>query len=137
MAIALPAVLTLVLAGYLAVSGIAKLARPDRFARVLIQTYGVATRPASLAAKIVPIGELGTSLLVVLPLTRTLGLLAAVGLLIVVVAVATAAWANGRTGECGCFGVLHQERLGPWTIIRGGLILALATFLLVSHAGAT
>lgn len=49
MAIA-PAVLTLVLAGYLAVSGIAKLVHPVRFADVLVQTYRIAPRPASLLA---------------------------------------------------------------------------------------
>ncbi len=125
----MPIALALGLAAYLAVSGVAKLAAPDEFSRVLIQTYGIAALPATVLAKLLPAGELATGTLVAMPSTRPFGLLAAAALLATVASFAAIAWAGGRRGECGCFGILRHDRLGAWTVGRAFALLALAIFL--------
>jgi Methylamine utilisation protein MauE len=114
------------LALVLLVSGVGKLARPSRFAAALSGTYGVPSpiaRPLSIG---VPIYELATAVLLVPTETRIAGLLASAFFLSATLVLASAAYLAGRTGDCGCFGDVIEDRLGRSTLLRLSLLLALS-----------
>ena len=51
-------------------------------------------------------------------------------LMAVFIAAEAQAWARGLTLDCGCFGTLAKQQVGPWTIVRD-VALALPTLVLV------
>ncbi len=122
------------LAAVLTVSGLGKIARPVRFRSALTVTYGWPPRFTVIAARVVPLSELGGATLLMWPTARTLGLLLTSGLLVAMSTLTGAAWAAGRKGDCGCWGVV-QEQLGARTVARDVLLALVSVATLAIRLG--
>lgn len=122
------------LAVVMIVSGLGKIARPERLRSALTRTYGWPLRSAAIAARTVPLIELGCATLLIWPSARTLGLLLTSGLFVAMSTLTGAAWAAGREGDCGCWGVV-QEQLGPRTVARDALLALVSVAALAARLG--
>jgi len=134
---ALGLVAGLVLAGVFAAAGTAKLA--DRAGtRTAVAAFGVPERLAPLFSFVVPLAELTVAILLLPGPTRLAGgagSLALLGLFSVAIALSLA---RGRAPECHCFGQLHSAPASWKTLVRNGLLGALAvTVLAAGLAGET
>lgn len=118
--------LVLALAGVFLVSGIGKLISLERFRSVLRETYAMPSRLAAPASLLVPASELGVAVLLLVPGTTPVGLIAAAGLLVGISGIVGRAWAQGSVGECGCLGALRTEQLSGRTLFRVLLLLVIA-----------
>lgn len=127
----------LVLAGVFALAGTAKLA--DRAGtRTAVGAFGVPGRLAPLFAFVVPLAELTVAILLLPGPTRLMGgagALALLGLFSVAIALSLA---RGRAPDCHCFGQLHSAPASWKTLVRNGVLVALAaTVLAAGFAGET
>jgi uncharacterized membrane protein YphA (DoxX/SURF4 family) len=96
------AVAVILLAGVFAVAGFVKLRAPLAFRAVLQQLM-----PSSVArrvGRVVPIAELGTSLLLLSGVAPHLAAGVAMTLLVVFVVILAQMWRRGASMDCGCFG---------------------------------
>ena len=129
--------LGLAVAAILFISGVSKLRALSRFETALVGTYGVPANVARLVRVLVPVSELGVAFLLLLPGSRPAGAALAVPLLAAITLAAFVAWSLGRHGDCGCWGGLHAEELGPLTILRGGLLTGTAAVAWLAQAIST
>jgi uncharacterized membrane protein len=134
------ALVALVTAVILGLSGLAKFTSPRKFAEILTATYGLPTRSAQVSAVIVPITELGAAALLLSPVSRTLGLGLSALLIGTFLAAVAVALVRGGSGDCGCLGIPGQQTLGPRTLIRSAALLTFVVIGLGStalgHSGA-
>jgi len=100
------------------VAGTAKLADLERF-HAQIRQYDLL--PGALEAPFaytLPLLEVGIGLYLLIGLSvRAAGIVASL-LMVVFLAAQAQAWARGLSLDCGCFGALARERVGPTTIVR-------------------
>ena len=118
----------LVLASVFVVAGIAKLA-DRRGSRRAMTDFGV---PAALAASfglLLPLAELIVAAALVPTATAWWGAVGALTLLLLFVVGIGANLARGRKPECHCFGQLHSAPAGWSTLIRNGVLAAVAAFV--------
>lgn len=121
----------LVLAAVFAVAGAAKLR--DRHGTALtLEQFGVPARAAAPAAVTLPLAELAVAGLLVLDPTAVAGAAGALALLGAFSAAIAASLARGERPDCNCFGQLHSQPVGAWTLARNAT-LALPAFLIVSE----
>jgi peroxiredoxin len=121
----------LVLAGVFLVAGVAKLA--DRRGSVqAMRDFGVPERLAAPLGTALPIAEIAVAVLLIPTATARWGALGALALLLAFVAGIGVNLARGNTPDCHCFGQLHSEPAGWSTLIRNGILSAVAAFLLVA-----
>jgi len=114
-------------------SGLGKLVAVGAFRRALENTYGLSSHVSTAAGPAIIALELTCAVLLILPETRSLGLLAGGTLVSGFVLSAIGALVSGGSGDCGCLGVIRGEPLGVMTVVRGVVILAaLAGAALVS-----
>lgn len=123
---------SLVLAAVMTASGFGKIARFDRFRDALTRTYAWDPQLAEVLAPAVPLIELGCAVLLAWPTARPVGLMVTSGVLVAMSALTAAAWAGGKTGDCGCWGVV-QEQLGVTTVARD-MVLALVSIAALAVA---
>jgi peroxiredoxin/uncharacterized membrane protein YphA (DoxX/SURF4 family) len=109
----------LLLACVFALAGIAKLLDRDG-SRKAAAGFGVPDRLAGVVGILLPLAELATAVALLPAATAALALL-----LLFVVAIA-ANLARGRQPDCHCFGQIHSEPAGPATLIRNGVLAAVA-----------
>jgi peroxiredoxin/uncharacterized membrane protein YphA (DoxX/SURF4 family) len=110
------------------VAGVTKLADRVGSKQALVD-FGV---PASLAAPLgvlLPLAELGVAVALIPTSTAWWGAVGALVLLLVFVVGISANLARGRKPECHCFGQLHSEPAGWKTLVRNGLLAAVAGFV--------
>jgi methylamine dehydrogenase accessory protein MauD len=110
------------------VAGITKLADRTRSKQALID-FGV---PASLAAPLgvlLPLAELAVAAALIPASTAWWGAVGALVLLCLFVGGISANLARGRKPECNCFGQLHSEPAGWKTLVRNGVLAAVASFV--------
>ena len=124
---------------FFAASALGKLVALGAFRAALRETYSLPEGIAAVAAPGVVALEVVCAVLLLLPETRVVGLLAGSALTAAFVLSAASAVVAGGAGDCGCLGVLRRESLGPRTLVRGvGLLAAMAGAALVSaSAGPT
>jgi uncharacterized membrane protein YphA (DoxX/SURF4 family) len=67
-------------------------------------------------------------------LTRPAAVLSC-ALMAILIAVEAQAWARGLVLDCGCFGTLVQERVGPATVARDAALAVPSVLALVLPAG--
>jgi peroxiredoxin/uncharacterized membrane protein YphA (DoxX/SURF4 family) len=116
------------LAVVFAVAGLAKLA--DRAgSRQAMRDFGVPEVLASSFGVLLPLIELAVAATLLPTTTAWWGALGAFVLLLVFVAGITYNLARGRRPDCHCFGQLHSEPAGPATLVRNGLLAAVAGFV--------
>ncbi len=130
MDIALSAV-RLLLTVVFGIAAVAKLVDRASFRRAL-RDFGAPeglVRPLRYA---VPAAELAVAVALVLPVAAWWGAIAAAGMLLAFIAVIGWSLAHGRTPECNCFGRLSAGAIGRKTLVRNGILAALAGALVVA-----
>jgi methylamine dehydrogenase accessory protein MauD len=110
------------------VAGVTKLADRAGSKQALVD-FGV---PASLAAPLgvlLPLAELAVAAALIPTSTAWWGTVGALVLLLLFVVGISANLARGRKPECHCFGQLHSEPAGWKTLVRNGILAAVAGFV--------
>jgi peroxiredoxin len=116
------------------VAGVAKLLDREGTRDSLTQ-FGVSERLAAPAALALPVAELGTAALLLVTPTAVWGAIAAMALLLLFVLGIGRAMAQGMEPDCNCFGQLRSRPVGPWTLTRNGLLLAIAAWIGIAGPG--
>jgi len=124
----------ILLAGVFAVAGVAKLFDLKGSQRALWD-FGVPEKLALPGGVVLPFVELVTAALLVFEPTAQLGALLALLLLLGFMAGIANALRQGIAPDCNCFGQLHSAPAGPETLIRNGVLAALALVALVAGPG--
>lgn len=119
----------LLLAGVFAVAGVAKLADLPGSRRALAD-FGLGTALAKPLGLLLPIAELAVAVALLPSATAWWGGLGALGLLLLFIGGITANLARGRRPDCHCFGQLHSAPAGWPTLLRNGVLAALAALIL-------
>lgn len=121
----------LVLAAVFAVAGLAKLA--DRSgSRASLEDFGLDGRAAVPLAFVLPFVELAAALLLLPTSTARWGGLLALALLVLFSLALAARLRRGEAPDCHCFGQLRAAPIGPGTLVRNGVLGALAAFVLLA-----
>lgn len=121
----------LVLAAVFVVAGVAKLA--DRSgSRQAMRGFGVPERLAAPAGLALPIAEIAVAVLLLPLATAWWAGLGALVLLLAFVLGIGYNLARGRQPDCHCFGQLHSEPAGVATLIRNGVLAAVAAFVVTA-----
>jgi methylamine dehydrogenase accessory protein MauD len=110
------------------VAGVTKLADRTGSKQALVD-FGL---PASLAAPLgvlLPLAELAVAAALIPTSTAWWGAVGALLLLLLFVVGISANLARGRKPECHCFGQLHSEPAGWKTLVRNGVLAAVAGFV--------
>jgi thiol-disulfide isomerase/thioredoxin/uncharacterized membrane protein YphA (DoxX/SURF4 family) len=115
----------LLLALTFVVAGAAKLADRPGAAQAL-EDFGAPARLSSFLAIALPVLELALGLGLLSVRTAWPSAIGACALLLVFTGAIAIALARGRTPECHCFGQLHSAPAGPATLIRNGVLAAIA-----------
>lgn len=118
----------LLLAAVFAVAGVAKLSDREG-SRQAVADFGV---PSALAAPIgilLPLAELAVAAALIPTATALWGGVGALGLLLLFIAGIGANLARGRRPDCRCFGQIHSAPVGSSTLIRNGVLAAVAALL--------
>jgi peroxiredoxin len=115
----------LLLAGVLSVAGVAKLA--DRAgSRQALQDFGIPARLAPALGLLLPLAELAMAGALVSTTTAWVGALGALLLLLLFCAGISRTLVQGRTPPCHCFGQLSSTPVGWATLVRTGVLAAIA-----------
>ena len=124
----------LTLAAVLAVAGVAKLV--DRAgSRQGMRDFGVPAALAPAAALLLPLAELVAALALVSARTAWYGGLLALALLVVFIAGISVSLAQGKHHDCRCFGQIASSPIGRGTLIRNGILAAIAAFVVLAGLG--
>jgi methylamine dehydrogenase accessory protein MauD len=118
----------LLLAGVFLVAGVAKLADRAGSRKAMID-FGVPTALATPLAVLLPLAELGVAISLIPVATAWWGAVGALGLLLLFVVGITVNLARGRKPDCHCFGQLHSAPAGWKTLVRNGVLAAVAGFV--------
>jgi methylamine dehydrogenase accessory protein MauD len=124
-------VIRLILAAVFAVAGVGKLADRDG-SRHAASEFGVPLALVGTVAIVLPLAELATAALLLVPATARWGAIAALVLLAAFMVAIARSIARGEAPDCHCFGQLHSEPAGPATLARNAGLAALATFVIVA-----
>ena len=118
-------VAALILAGVFGIAGVAKL-RDRTGTRVAVRAFGAPAPLVPIVALVLPLAELAVAGALVFPATRFAGAVGALGLLVLFTAAIAVSLARGKTPECHCFGQLHSAPTSWKTLVRNGLLGAIA-----------
>jgi len=118
----------LVLAGVFVVSGVAKLLDLAGSQKAM-RDFGLPEPLARVAGIGLPIVELAVAVLLLPAVTAPYAGWAAVVLLAAFIAGISYNLARGNTPDCHCFGQLQSEPIGTPTLIRNGVLAAVALFV--------
>ena len=121
----------LVLAGVFVVSGVGKLL-DLKGSENAMRGFGLPERLAKPAGLALPFVELLVALLLLPVATATFGAWAAAALLAAFIAGIGYNLAKGKRPDCHCFGQFHSEPIGRPTLIRNGVLSAIAIYIGVS-----
>src|SRR5918998_1880730 len=118
----------LLLAAVFGVAGVAKLA--DRAgSRRAATDFGVPAALAPALGILLPLAELALAVALILVSSAWWGAVGALALLLLFVVGIAANLVRGRKPECRCFGQLHSGPAGPKTLVRNGVLAAVAGFV--------
>lgn len=128
---ALLLVCRLVLAGVFALAAVAKLADREGARRAFV-AFGSPDRLAAVAAVGLPIAELAVAGALVPNGSARWGALGALGLLVLFTAGIARVLARGEEPDCHCFGQLRSTPAGRATLVRNGVLAAVAGYVVVA-----
>src|SRR5918994_808145 len=118
----------LLLALIFLVAGVAKLA--DRAgSRQAVVDFGLPARLATPLGVLLPLAELAVAAALVPISTAWWGAVGALALLLLFVLGIAVNLARGRKPDCHCFGQLHSAPAGWKTLLRNGVLAAVAGFV--------
>lgn len=115
----------LILASVLLVAGVSKLADRAGSQRGIVE-FGLDARLAKPLAVGVPVVEIAVAIALLFGSTVRFAALAALAVLAGFTVLIAVNVAQGRQPDCHCFGALHSSRAGAGTLIRNGILIALA-----------
>ncbi|GAB4413210.1 MAG: hypothetical protein Fur0044_07550 [Anaerolineae bacterium] len=118
----------LFLALVFAVAGIVKLLDLAGSRRA-VGEFGLPTPWANVLGLLLPLTELVIAIALIFILTAWWGALGALILLLLFIGGISLNLAHGRRPDCHCFGALHSTPVGWTTLIRNGILLAMAGFI--------
>ncbi|MGH2531769.1 MAG: redoxin domain-containing protein [Thermomicrobiales bacterium] len=124
----------LVLAAVFVVAGVAKLADLSGSKKAL-EGFGLPARLAMPGSILLPLVEIVVGVLLLPRDTARWAAIGALALLLVFVAAIGYNLARGRTPDCHCFGQLHSEPAGWSTLLRNGVLAAVAGLLIAGGWG--
>ncbi len=128
--------LRLVLVAVFGVAGVAKLF--DRAgSRQSMREFGVPAALSGPLALALPWAELAFAIALIPRVSAWWGAVGALALLTAFTAAILVNLARGRTPDCHCFGRIHSEPVGWSTVVRNGVLIATATFVVVQGVGST
>jgi len=117
-----------------AVAGVTKLA--DRTgSKQAMADFGVPTSLAAPLGVLLPLAELAVAASLIPSFTAWWGAVGALVLLLLFVLGISANMVRGRRPHCRCFGQLHSEPAGWKTLVRNGLLGAVAVFVVWQGSG--
>lgn len=119
----------LLLAAVFLVSGLGKLLDRKGTRRAVID-FGTPVRLASPVALVLPVSELAVAAALLPEASARWGVLGAISLLAVFSVGIAINIAKGRRPDCHCFGQFHSAPIGWGTLVRNGLLAAVAGFVL-------
>ena len=122
------------LAAVFVVAAVAKLA-DMKGSRAALEGFNVPAPFVPTAAVALPCAEVASAVLLVIGPTAQIGAALAVLLLVLFVAGIAAALRRGARPDCHCFGQLHSKPAGGETIVRNGLLAAIALVVLIGGPG--
>jgi methylamine dehydrogenase accessory protein MauD len=126
--------LRIVLAVVFATAGVGKLLDREGSVKAL-RDFGVAAGAAAIGGTALPIAELAVALGLLFPPTATAAAIGAIVLLLAFVAGISRNLIRGIEADCHCFGQIHSAPAGPRTLIRNGVLAALAVVVLAGGPG--
>lgn len=118
----------LVLALVFTVAGLAKLADLSG-SRQALRSFGLPEQLAVPFGTLLPLAELCVAIALLTTTTAWWGALGALALLLVFVVGIAYNLAQGRTPDCHCFGQLHSAPAGWPTLLRNGVLGAVAAYV--------
>jgi uncharacterized membrane protein YphA (DoxX/SURF4 family)/thiol-disulfide isomerase/thioredoxin len=113
------------------VAGFAKLRDPEGTAGMLAG-FGVPARLTALSARLLPLSELVVAALLGLNMTVGVGAATSTVLLSLFTAAMVANLVMGRKVSCRCFGQAAPADVGPVTLVRNGVLIALSLCVLIA-----
>jgi uncharacterized membrane protein YphA (DoxX/SURF4 family) len=113
------------LAGVFLVAGIAKLFDLNGSIRAVFD-FGVPEWAAPTVGRVLPVVEAATGVALLFHPTARWGALAALVLLLAFMAGVANAMRQGKDVDCGCFGPIYSATASSPTLIRNGVLAALA-----------
>ncbi len=127
--------LRVLLGAVFATAGVAKLRDPEG-SRNALQEFGLPAPLARPGGVLLPLAEIAIAVALLFPPTARWGAIAAAVLLALFVAAIANAMAHGRAPDCHCFGQVHSEPAGRSTLVRNGVLIAIAAVVAVAGSGA-
>jgi uncharacterized membrane protein YphA (DoxX/SURF4 family) len=118
-----------VLAALFILAGVAKLSDLKGSRKAIIE-FGLPAVLASPLALLLPLAELGVGAALIPASSAWWGALGALGLLLLFLVGISINLARGKKPECHCFGQLHSAPAGWKTLVRNGVLAAVAGFVL-------
>ncbi len=118
----------LLLAAVFLLAGVAKYADPKGSTKAFTE-FGLPRALAAFVAMILPVVEAGVAIALVPAASAWYGACGALALLAIFILGIAVAMVRGRKPDCRCFGQLHSAPVGRSTLIRNGVLVALAGWL--------
>jgi uncharacterized membrane protein YphA (DoxX/SURF4 family)/thiol-disulfide isomerase/thioredoxin len=118
----------LLLASVFLLAGVAKYADPKGTTKAFTD-FGLPRAMAALVALVLPVVEAGVAIALVPVASAWHGACGALALLGIFIGGIVFAMVRGRKPDCRCFGQLHSAPVGPSTLVRNGVLIALAGWL--------
>jgi uncharacterized membrane protein YphA (DoxX/SURF4 family) len=128
-------VLRLVLAAVFLVAAVGKV-RDQAGTRRSLESFGVPRTIAPAAAMVLPVAELAIAVALVPVATAWAAGIAALVLLVAFTAALAIGLLRGVEAECHCFGAVSSRPVGPGTLARNLLLVALAALLVAAGSDA-
>lgn len=126
---------SLLLSAVFLVAGALKLSNRAGTAKNLTE-FGVPQGLAGLGALVLPLAEIAVALALWLGSTAKWAAAGALALLLLFIVAISWNLIQGKKPECRCFGHVGAKPVGPSTLVRNGVLAAVAAFLLVTDAPA-
>lgn len=118
----------LLLAAVFLLAGVAKYADPKGTTKAFTD-FGLPRVPAAFVALVLPVVEAGVAIALIPVASAWYGACGALALLGIFIGGIVFAMVRGRKPDCRCFGQLHSAPVGRSTLIRNGVLGALAGWL--------
>ena len=103
--------------------------------RRALEEFGVPARVAEVGGVALPLVELAVAIALLIRPTARWGALCALLLLLAFAGGVARAMSRGQAPDCHCFGQIHSEPAGPSTLIRNGVLAAMAGVVALAGPG--
>lgn len=126
--------IVLVISAIFAVAGVAKLF-DLKGSRQAVSDFGVPPRFVRAVGLLLPLTELAIAVALLIHPVARVAAVAAAALLLVFIAGVAYAMRRGKDVDCGCFGRIYSATAGSLTLVRNGVLAALALVVVVRGPG--